>query len=103
MAGNEEVSIIAHLLEVEKQASQVISVANVKADKKISEAKIAADAEFKKLFTEKSDKIQNDFNENKTKIVDEHNKVMEEYKSSVENKAQNKENFNAFLDKVLFE
>ena len=50
MSDNDEVSIIAHLLKVEKEASKIIACANIKADKEISDAKIAADAEFKKIM-----------------------------------------------------
>jgi len=103
MADNDEVNIISHLLEVEKQASQVIAVANVKSDKNISQAKIAADAEFKKLYTEKSEQLQKDYENKKAEITEKHNKVLSDYKTSVESMPQNKENFSALLDKVLFE
>lgn len=100
---NEEVSIITHLLEVEKQASQIITVAGIKGDKMISDAKIAADSQFKKLYQEKSEKLQNDFDQKKSQIELEYNKVMDEYKESVYKQKQDKEKFNSVMNSLLFE
>lgn len=103
MADNDEVNIITHLLEVEKQASQVISVANVKGDKIISDAKANADSEFKRLYSEKAEKLQKDFETQKIQITENHQRNLNEYKKSVEDQPQNKEAFSVLLDKVLFE
>ncbi len=100
---NEEVSIIAHLLEVEKEASQIIAAANIKGDKKIAEAKMAADSEFKSLYAEKSEELQKDFENKKQAVFSSHEKIISEYKASVESKNQNKEAFNNLLEKTLFE
>lgn len=100
---NEEVSIIAHLIEIEKQASQIIAAANIKGDKKISEAKIAAENEFKNLYAEKAKKLLADFENEKLQILEAHNKIIDEYKHSVESRNQNKEDFNKLLASLLFE
>lgn len=99
---NEEVSIITHLIEIEKQASQIITVANVKGDKMISEAKMATDAQFKKLYQEKSEMLQKDFEEKKAQIDLQYSKEMEEYKESVYKQNQDKEKFNSVMDNLLF-
>lgn len=98
----DEVSIIAHLLEIEKQASQIISAANIKGDKKISDAKIAAEAEFKKQYALKAEEIQKNFEGEKNKIQSEHDSIINEYKASVESKNQNKEAFGELLNQLLF-
>lgn len=102
MADNDEVSIIAHLLEVEKQASQIISVANVKGDKEISDAKIAADAEFKKLYSEKAELLEKEFEAKKTEVTASHEKILQDYKDSVAGMPQNKEAFASLIEKELF-
>ncbi len=103
MAENSEVSIITHLLEVEKQASQIIAAANIKSERKISEAKVAADNEFKSMYSGKAEELNNDFNRQKNEITAQHDSILSEYKDQVEKRPQNKEAFFACLDKVLFE
>lgn len=100
---NDEVSIIAHLLEIEKQASQIIAAANFKGDKKISEAKITSENEFKSLYAEKAKALQADYENQKSRILEAHNKIIDEYKQSVESRTQNKESFNSLLTSLLFE
>lgn len=102
MADNDEVSIIAHLLEVEKEASKIISGANIKADKEISDAKIAADAEFKKNYAERAGILEKNFEEKKAAISDEHDKILQDYKASVAGMPQNKEAFASVIEKELF-
>ena len=103
MADNEEVSVITHLLEIEKQASSVINAAAVECDRKISNAKINAEQEFKKQYAVEAEKLQNDFDVKKNEILHNHEAVMNSYKKSVEQKNQDKEKFQDFLNKVLFE
>lgn len=102
MADNDEVSIIAHLLEVEKQASQIISAANIKGDKEISDAKMAAEVEFKKNYSERAELLEKNFETKKVEITAEHDKILAEYKASVEEKTQNKEAFCSVIEKELF-
>ena len=103
MAENDEVSIIAHLLEIEKQASSVINAASVECDRNISNAKISAEAEFKKQYAVEADKVQNEFNLKKEAVKKNHDDVMNAYRNSVEQKEQHKEQFSELLEKVLFE
>ncbi|MCQ2584591.1 MAG: hypothetical protein MJ185_03285 [Treponema sp.] len=102
MADNDEVSIIAHLLEVEKEASKIISGANIKADKEISDAKISADAEFKKNYAERAEVLEKDFQTKKAVISSEHDKILQDYKTSVAGMTQNKEAFASVIEKELF-
>lgn len=103
MAENEEVSVITHLLEIEKKASSVINAAAIESDKRISNAKIAAEAEFKKQYALEAEKVSGEFDAKKDEVIKAHDQVMASYKQSVEQKNQDKESFRAFLDKVLFE
>lgn len=102
MSDNDEVSIIAHLLKVEKEASKIIACANIKADKEISDAKIAADAEFKKKYAERAEILEKNFEEKKSEISDEHDKILQVYKASVASIPQNKEAFASVIEKELF-
>jgi len=102
MADNDEVSIITHLLEIEKQASQIISAASIKGDKEISDAKINADSEFKRLYSEKAVALEKAFADKKSEINSEHDKILQEYKTSVAEKPQDKKSFAMFVEKELF-
>ena len=102
MSDNDEVSIIAHLLEVEKEASKIIACANIKADKEISDAKIDADAEFKKLYSEKAALLEKEFEAKKAEVTASHDKILHSYKASVAGMSQNKEAFASVIEKELF-
>lgn len=100
MAEN-EANVISHLLNVEAQASDLVKEAQDEANKRLSSVHAKADSEFKEKF----DKIVAELEENysgKISAVDEaHKKILEEYKASVENAEQNKNEFNVFLKKIL--
>lgn len=99
---DDEVSVIAHLLEIEKQASQILSAANITGDKNIAEAKIAADLEFKKKYSEKASGLQNEYEEKRKVIQSEHDGIIGQYKASVESKPQNTKAFSELMDKLLW-
>ena len=92
MAEN-EANVISHLLNVEAQASDLVKEAQDEANKRLSSVRAKADAEFNEKTY--SDKIST--------IDENHKKNLEEYKSSVENSEQDKDNFNVFLKKLLVE
>lgn len=103
MAENEEVNIITHLLEVEKEAYSLIAAANIKSEKIISEAKAKADVQFKSAYQEKAAEIEKAFSEKKEQISKDHDKIIDEYKNQVQEKTQDFSSLNKFLDKVIFE
>lgn len=100
---NEEVSIITHLLEIEKTASAVITAATVDSEKKVTQAKIASDEEVKKIFTAEAEKLQSQFDSKLSDLQRNHKKDMEDYKQAVSEMSKNKSSFEENLGKILFE
>lgn len=102
MAEN-EANVISHLLNVEAQASDLVKEAQDEANKRLSSVHAKADAEFKGKFDKIVSELEKSYNDRISAIDEKHKEALEEYKSSVENAEQNKDNFNAFLKKVLIE
>ncbi len=102
MAEN-EANVISHLLNVEAQASDLVKEAQDEANKRLSSVHAKADAEFKEKFDKIVSELEKSYNDRISAIDEKHKEALEEYKSSVENAEQNKDNFNAFLKKVLIE
>jgi len=98
---NVELDAINHLLEIEKQASGLISDAQIEADKRLAEARAKYNSEYKtKYETVASDlekKYQKDYDEVTKKYAEE----IESYKKSLEEKNKNKEAFTQVIEKLL--
>ncbi len=102
MAEN-EANVISHLLNVEAQASDLVKEAQDEANKRLSSVRAKADAEFKEKFDKIVAGLEKTYNDKISTIDENHKKNLEEYKSSVENSEQDKDNFNVFLKKLLVE
>ena len=100
---NEELKMINHLLEVEKDANSLISEAMETSEKKISEARAKYNAEYKEKTEKIIEELKNNYEASIKEISEEHNHIIDEFKSYLEAKTQNYENFAKFLDKKLFE
>lgn len=102
MAEN-EANVISHLLNVEAQASDLVKEAQDEANKRISSVRAKANAEFKEEFDKIVVEHEKKYNDKISSVNENHKKTLEEYKSSVEHAEQDKDNFDVFLRKVLFE
>ena len=100
---NDELKMINHLLEVEKDANSLISEAMETSEKKISEARAKYNAEYKEKTEKIIEELKNNYETSINKISEEHNRQIDEYKTYLEAKPQNYDNFAKFLDKKLFE
>lgn len=98
-----EVNVISHLLSVEAEANNLVKEAQAEATKRLSAARAQADADFKKQFEKIVSSADKSCDEKIKSLSDNHNKTLEEYKSSVEKTEQDKSAFNALLKKVLIE
>jgi len=98
----EEIEAITLLLNVEKEASILVDEALQQAEKRISDAKTTANAEFQKKYNQLVEKMEADYNQKVAEIQANHITKIEEYKSSLETRNQNKEAFNTFVESVFF-
>ncbi len=102
MAEN-EANVISHLLNVEAQASDLVKEAQDEANKRLSSVHAKADAEFKEKFDKIVAELEKNYTDRISAIDEKHKKMLEDYRSSVENTEQDKDSFNAFMKKVLVE
>ncbi|MFA6856209.1 MAG: hypothetical protein WCR31_03275 [Treponema sp.] len=97
-----EVNVINHLLNVEHQAAGMISEAQSEADKRIAAFRTQSETEYKKQYDEIISKLEEDYKTRTDDIVHNHIESIRQYKSDVQNTAQNNESFNKQLDVILF-
>lgn len=100
MAEN-EANVISYLLNVEAEASDLVKEAQEEANKKLSSVRAKADAEFKEKFEKSVAELDKKYNEKINSITEEHKKILEDYKTSVEQTEQDKTAFNDLLEKIL--
>lgn len=97
-----EVEVLNHLLEVERAAATLAIDAKADADKKISAAKSKADAQFKVEFDKIVSENERVYSEKTEKIVADSEKTIKDYKEKISNSSKNIDEFNSYLDKILF-
>lgn len=100
---NPELDEINRLLEVEKQAAALIEDAMTEADKILSEAHVKYNEQYKSQTEKLTEKLTQEYNSSLEEIKKNHQKEIEDFKSDLEKKELNKADFDALLNKLLFE
>lgn len=99
---SDEVDIIEHLLEVERESSQMILDARQEADKIIAESRARAETSFKEQY----DSILKDLEQKeasaKEEISKRHEEQLSEYKKSLASAEKDEKAFRSLLDSLLF-
>ncbi len=96
-----EIDAINHLLEVEKNASALISDAAAEADRRLAQARSKYNLEYKAGYEKTASDLEADFNQNQKIIEKKYNDELETYKASLAAKPQNFEDFSRLLDKLI--
>ena len=99
---NEEVNVIGHLLDVEKNAEQLVSDAQIEASKRISAAKATSDGEYKKLYADLAVRLEQEYQEKIAEISASHRKELEVYKDKIRSSEKDAKSFHELLDSILF-
>lgn len=102
MESNSELDIINHLLEVEKDASGLISEAREEADKRVADAKAKYNLEYKKRYDQIVVELEKEYQSEMESARTAHDNAIIAYKSELESTEKNSKAFNALLDKLLF-
>ncbi len=98
----EEIDVIQHLIEVEKEAALVIHEAQDEADSRIAAARAKADAEFKAQYSVMYEQLEGEAKEKMANAKSAHDTAISQYKQSLESTPKNKEAFSALMDSLLF-
>ena len=99
---NMEIDAINHLLEVEKNASALINDAAQEVDRRLSEAHVKYNAEYKLRYDEVAARLESEYQKNHTLVAEKYQKEIDSYKESLAAKPQNYEAFSSLLDKLFF-
>ena len=104
MADNsDELKMINHLLDVEKDANYVITQAMEEAGKKVEAARAKSNAEYKQKVDESIEDQKNKFDSASKEILESHKKQIEDYQLFLQSKKQNYADFSKLLEKLMFE
>ena len=99
---NQEMDAIYHLLEIEKNASSIVTEALKKREDKLAEVH----SEYNRLYNEKYaqvvKKLEEKYQIEMQKKADEYAEDIEKYRKELEERPQNDQEFFALLDKLLF-
>ncbi len=96
-----ESSVIAHLIEVETQASSVLDNARDEASKIINAAKAEADKQYLADYNSQLSKIEESTSRRLEEIKAKADLDIKSYKAKIESSPQNPDSFNEFLDKIF--
>lgn len=98
----QEIDVISHLLEVEREVSLMLSEAQKKADEKIAHSRAAADLRFKELYSQIVKNLDSEEIAAKEKIESIHKEKLASYQNELESAVKDKDSFCSIIDKVLF-
>ncbi|MBP5175265.1 MAG: hypothetical protein ILP07_05050 [Treponema sp.] len=99
---SDEMDIIQHLLDIEREASRTLIDAQTEADAKITAARTEAEKEFKARYSELVAEIDRKANDEKAKITEGHDTEIRSFKDELHKIVQDKSAFNGLLEKLLY-
>ena len=99
---SEEVDIIEHLLEVERESSQMILDARLEADKIIAESRARAETSFKEQYDSILKNLEQKEASAKEEISKRHEAQFSEYKQGLDAAEKDEKAFRSLLDTLLF-
>ena len=96
-----ETDIISHLLDVESEVAELISNAQLEADKRIAAARHTADENYKALYTKMNASLEDAYNQKIDAFDKAHAEAIASYKDEISKTAKDQDSFNSVLDKYL--
>lgn len=98
-----EVEVLAHLLEVEQKAANLTMDAQVEADKRIIVAKAKADSQFKDAFSKIVSENEANYEKVTLDLSQKTDIFVKNFKDKISSSAKSIDEFNSYLDKILFD
>ena len=99
---SEEINVIAHLLQVEKNASLLIDNALKEAEQKLAQTRSQANLEFKQKYEDCVSNLETEYNQKLNEIQSEHDKLFNDFKDSLQSQPKYNAEFNNLLETLLF-
>lgn len=101
MAG-QEADVIGHLLDVERNATAVLTQASEDAEKRVASARAQTDQRFKAEYDELIARLEKQYAEQTTAAANSYTLAVSAYKEKISAAAKDVPAFNALLDALLF-
>lgn len=98
---NSQIDILNHLLEVEKDVSILVEQAVADAEKKVSEAKVTANAMFQEKNALAQTELENDFQQQLQAVKNNREKKIQDFTNNLHNRPLHSNALNACLDALL--
>lgn len=98
----DEVDMIKHLLDIESESSEMLLEAQKEADSRTAQARAKAETQFKSEYTKKAEQIDSFEKSEKSKIEDDYQKNLSEYKENLVKLPKDKEAFTQTFESLLF-
>lgn len=99
---SDEMDIIQHLLDIEREASRTLIDAQTEADAKITAARTEAEKKFKARYSELVTEIDRKANDEKAKITEGHDNEIRSFQDELHKTVQDKSAFSELLEKLLY-
>ena len=100
---NDELKMINHLLDVEKDANGIVAVAMEEAGKKVEAARAKYNEEYKQKIDIIIEELKEKYESSVQSVKDEHEKQIDDYRKMLESKNQDYKAFSKLLDTLVFE
>ncbi len=100
MAENEQ-DIIAHLLEVEGAAAEMISKAQQEADVRLASVRAKADEDFRLKYQAMISEFETSYKAETEKLDSIHKSEIQSYQDRISGFQKHQDSFDALLDKIL--
>lgn len=98
----DEIDVIQHLLDVEREADLVIQDAQKEADSRIAQARAKADTQFKTQYTQMYAQLEQEAQEQMKRSGVHHDTEVASFKDSLQSTPKNNAAFNSLMDSILF-
>jgi regulator of protease activity HflC (stomatin/prohibitin superfamily) len=98
----QEINVIGHLLDVEKDASVLVSDAQSEAAKRLAAARAQADIEYKKQYDQLISRLEIEYQQKTAAVTQTHADALNTYKEKAEKTVRDTVSFGKLLDSLMF-
>lgn len=98
----EEMDVIQHLIEVEKEAAEVLVETQKKADETVASARVSAQARFKNEYSKIVKSVDEAEAKEKEAASKEHDNILKSYNNDLNSAVKDVNSFNNGLEKILY-
>jgi hypothetical protein len=96
-----ENKVFSHLLDIEKQAGELLEGAEIEAAKRLEAAEKAGREAYEKAYAEKAALLEENYKKEEAAMELAYNQKLEAYRSDLDSRPLQQSEFNTLLDSML--